>query len=217
MKSNKTIYGYIYLIVNNVNHKTYIGQKKLKSNAWNKDGYLGSGRLIKKAIEKYGKESFEKFLIQFCETKEELDKQEIFWIAEYKKRGLAQYNIAIGGQGGALFKGHKHSEESKKKIAAQKGWKQSELAKDKISKANMGKSNPFYGKKHSEETLEKMKNSHKGHKASFRGHHSEESKKKISEAVKGQRWWNNGQIRVRSIICPGPDFRLGRKLNKEAA
>lgn len=211
------MYGYIYLIVNSINHKTYVGQKKLKSKAWDKDYYLGSGFLIKKAIKKYGKENFEKFLIQFCGTKEELDKQEIFWIAEYKKRGLAQYNIAIGGQGGALFKGHKHSEESKKKIAAQKGWKQSESAKIRISKAHMGELNPFYGKKHSEETLEKMKSSHKGHKASFSGHHSEESKKRISEAIKGQRWWNNGKISVRSILCPGPGFSLGRKLNKEAA
>ena len=38
------MYGYIYLIVNNANGKTYVGQKKsYKTKSWNEDGYMGSG------------------------------------------------------------------------------------------------------------------------------------------------------------------------------
>ena len=183
------MYGYIYLTINKVNHKTYVGQKKLGTKAWNKDNYLGSGKHIKCAIKKYGKENFEKFLIQFCYSKEELDKQEIFWIAEYRKRGLAQYNIANGGCGNAGFK---HSEETKRRI--------SEIQKGK----------PKYGlrgKHLSEETRRKLSEAHKGHvvseetrrkisevsKVNLKGnknnkgyHHSDETKNKMSEAHKGK-------------------------------
>ena len=147
------MYGYIYLTINKINHKTYVGQKMLKNKNWDKDGYLGSGKHLKCAIKKYGRENFEKFLIQFCYSKEELDKQEIFWIAEYKKRGLAQYNIAYGGQGvhGKLseevrckmsesHKGICHSEEARCKISeAHKGKRLSEEHRRKLSEAHKGK------------------------------------------------------------------------------
>ena len=177
------MYGYIYLTINKINHKTYVGQKKLKNKNWDKDNYLGSGKLIKCAIKKYGKKNFEKFLIQFCYSKEELDKQEIFWIAEYRKRGLAQYNIANGGEGNA---GYKHSEEAKKKISEamkvytyNKGRHLSEETKKKMSESHKGKH-------YSEETKRKMSESQKGKNIWMKGRHfSEETKKKMSEARKG--------------------------------
>ena len=80
---------YIYLIVNKINGNTYVGQHK--SSNW-QDKYMGSGKLLKRAKKKYGIENFEKFLIQYCNSKEEADKAEIFWVAEYRKRGKAEYN-----------------------------------------------------------------------------------------------------------------------------
>lgn len=138
------MYGYIYLTINKINRKTYVGQKSFKGKkAWDKDGYLGSGLLIVKAIKKYGKENFEKFLIQFCNTKEELDKQETFWIAEYRKRNMTQYNIACGGHGSngnkgkiPWNKGKHHSIESCLKMSeSHKGKTFSKEHKEKISKS----------------------------------------------------------------------------------
>lgn len=176
---------YIYLIINKVNFKTYVGQRK-SNKKWNEDPYMGSGILLAKAKKKYGMENFEKFLIQYCSTKEEADEVERFWIAEYRSRGKAQYNIADGGQGGS----GKHSEESKKKVSEankgqipwNKGKSPSEETKKKLSEANKGKSGYWTGKHHSEEHKKKISEALKGK------HPSEETKKKISEAKKGRHW-----------------------------
>lgn len=93
---------YIYLIANKANGKTYVGQRK-SSKEWYEDKYMGSGVLLAK--QKYGIENFEKFLIQYCYSKEETDKAERFWIAEYRSRGKAEYNIADGGQGSSGRRG----------------------------------------------------------------------------------------------------------------
>ena len=114
---------YIYLIVNKVNGKTYVGQRK-SSKEWYEDKYMGSGRLLGLAKKKYGIQNFEKFLIQYCYSKEETNKAERFWIAEYRRRGKAEYNLSNGGDGGngEANKGKKHSEEWSKKISeAKKG------------------------------------------------------------------------------------------------
>ena len=47
-------YGFIYITTNMVNGKRYIGQKKF-CDGWKT--YLGSGKLLKEAIKKYGKEN----------------------------------------------------------------------------------------------------------------------------------------------------------------
>lgn len=142
---------YIYLIVNKVNFKTYVGQRK-SNKKWNEDPYMGSGKLLKLAQNKYGIENFEKFLIQYCSTKEETDEAEKFWIKEYRSRGKAQYNIADGGQGSS----GKRSEETKKKISeAKKGKHPSDEIKKKISET-------LKGKHPSDETKKRMSEAKKG-------------------------------------------------------
>ena len=69
---------YIYLATNLINGKKYIGQH----NGSIKDNYLGSGVLLVKAIEKYGKENFKKEILEECDITE-LDEKEKYWIAYY--------------------------------------------------------------------------------------------------------------------------------------
>lgn len=126
------MYGYIYMIINKVNGKKYIGQRK--SNKFcHQDKYMGSGKKLASAKKHYGIESFEKFLVQYVLTKEEANKQETFWISHYDTTNPEKgYNIANGGEGGywgqGFKKGHglinggnkghhyKHTEEAKRKI-----------------------------------------------------------------------------------------------------
>ena len=173
---------YIYLIVNKVNGKTYVGQHKSSSKEWYEDKYMGSGKLLKKAKQKYGIENFEKFLIQYCYSKEETDKAEIFWIAEYRRRGKAEYNIADGGAGGTSKGKHwKLSEEVKKKHSeANKGKHRTDEQRRRISEARKGKYL-------TEETRRKLSEKLKGRVSPYKGkHHTEEQKRKMSEAQKGK-------------------------------
>ena len=108
------MYGYIYLIVNKIDGKTYVGKHKLYNKKWNEDDYMGSGTKLKPAQKKYGIENFEKFLITYTYSEEDACEKEKFWIAEYRRRGKAEYNIADGGDGGLIGT---WTEERKKKAS----------------------------------------------------------------------------------------------------
>lgn len=106
---------YIYLTTNLVDNKKYIGQHKGSIN----DNYLGSGVLLTKAIEKYGKENFKKEILEIC-TPEELDEKEKYWINYYNAYESEEYyNLTEGGQQGDGWKAaHKwmleHPKQAKK-------------------------------------------------------------------------------------------------------
>ena len=68
----------IYLTTNKVNNKKYIG---MDSN--NNPKYLGSGSLILKSIKKYGKENFTKEILEYCDSREEMEERETYWINKY--------------------------------------------------------------------------------------------------------------------------------------
>ena len=85
---------FIYKTVNLVNNKEYIGQHT--TNNIN-DNYLGSGSILSKSIQKYGKENFKREIIEKCKSIEELNKKEIFYIKKYNTLIPNGYNIRNGG------------------------------------------------------------------------------------------------------------------------
>ena len=96
---------FIYLTTNLVNGKRYIGQHTTNNL---QDGYLGSGVLILKAIEKYGAENFQREILCYCETQEELDQKEAEFIQAYNAiEDESFYNLREGGLGGDCWKSYR--------------------------------------------------------------------------------------------------------------
>lgn len=91
------MYGYIYKTTNLINGKIYIGQKKSKKRFY--DNYFGSGLLINRALEKYGIENFKVEMICECNSQEELNLQERFYIRKLNSQNKSiGYNVLPGGQ-----------------------------------------------------------------------------------------------------------------------
>ena len=119
------MYYTVYKITNLVNNKEYIGYHQTNNL---EDGYMGSGKLIKKAIEKYGIENFKKEYIDIFDNRESAEALESLLVNKEYTLREDTYNLSLGGNVCIL----------------------------------VGKNNPFYGKKHSKETIEKFRESQIG-------------------------------------------------------
>lgn len=93
---------FVYLTVCKVNGKKYIGKYEGKET----DKYLGSGKLLKRAIEKYGESKFERIILERYRTAEECREGEKLWISRFDAVTSKDfYNIASRGEGGNTFAG----------------------------------------------------------------------------------------------------------------
>jgi len=127
---------YSYIIINLINGKKYIGEHSTENL---KDGYMGSGVLIRKAIKKYGKKNFKKEILNFFDSKQKAYDDQIKWINEYNTLFPNGYNLSpTGGYGvnSSVL---------------------SENTKNKIRISNSGKNNGMYGKTHSKEVKNLLK------------------------------------------------------------
>lgn len=87
----------IYKIINKINNKFYIGVHKTKDI---NDDYFGSGHYIKAAIQKYGKENFNKEILHVFTNKVDAYKKEKELVTEDLVKSNMCYNIKEGGSGG---------------------------------------------------------------------------------------------------------------------
>lgn len=96
------MYGYIYKTTNLITGKMYIGQHK--SDTFD-EGYKGSGKLLKQAIAKYGKDNFSCEILEMindvptiCESAEQLGESEYYYIKYYNADTSDDYyNLCEGG------------------------------------------------------------------------------------------------------------------------
>jgi len=181
----------VYMHKNKINGKIYVGITKNKPNyRWNYGkGY--NNQYFKRAIDKYGWDNFKHIILFNNLSMEEAEQKEIELIKQYnsnnKKFG---YNISKGGM---VNNGVPCKEETKKKI----------------SLANKGTKNGFYGKHHTEEEKQKIS------QASKELWKNEEHRKKILPILnkhkknfqKGNVPWNKGKKGImvawnrKKVIC----------------
>jgi group I intron endonuclease len=192
----------IYITKNKIDGKKYIGKDSKNDN-----NYLGSGVYLKRAIKKHGTKNFTKEVIEYCETYEELNEREKYWISFFNAtKSIEYYNISDGGDGGYRLSGYsdKQLKEYKNKISkTSKGRKHTEEAKRKISKARKGIIFSEETKKKISKSVKKLweNKEYKENQINKRtgaktGRPSEETIKKISESTKGKNKgnipWNKG-------------------------
>ena len=95
----------VYKIINILNQKTYVGVHKTDNP---NDNYMGSGKAIKAAIQKHGKENFEKQILLITEDKLEAYNLERELTIDFNSNN--NYNMRLGGIGGFTkensWKGH---------------------------------------------------------------------------------------------------------------
>lgn len=94
------MYYTVYKTTNLVNSKIYIGVHKTDNP---NDTYLGSNRILKAALEKYGQEKFKKEILFNCSSEEEMYRKESELVTEDFCSRKDTYNIAPGGKGNSNF------------------------------------------------------------------------------------------------------------------
>jgi len=180
------MFGYIYITINNINGKKYIG--KHKSSKF-EENYLGSGKALLDSLKKYNKDDYDVVMLKACVDEEELNNAEYEIIKEHNAiQSNDYYNLKDGGNNG--FSGGSHSEETKKKMILN----------------NMGCNNPFYGKTHTKETKEKIGNMERGVNNHNYGGLSKEHSIKIGNALRGKEKTEDHKESLRgkreTVSCP---------------
>lgn len=157
----------VYIHTNTLNNKKYVGiTSKDVSKRWvNGRGYR-TGK-FKNAINKYGWDKFSHEILATKLTEKEAKQLEIFYIKKFdtKNRNLG-YNLTDGGDGTRGFQpclGRKMSESEKEsRRKALTGHYVSDVTKSKISEAAKGRTTWMKGKKHKQESIDKLKEKFKG-------------------------------------------------------
>lgn len=203
-------YYYIYKTTNVINDKYYIGMHSTDNL---NDNYIGSGKHLKYAIEKYGINNFKTEIIEWLPNRTKLKDREREIVTEELINDKKCMNLKQGGYGGLS------SDEHAKKFHIAGGMTNLSLlqegAKTHIKKLKTDPEyrkayckklkghKPWLGKKHEPETIEKMKESaigkHVGEKNSQYGTHW------ITNGIKIKKLKNNEKL---------PEgYKFGRKSN----
>lgn len=136
-------YHYIYRTTCKITNKYYIG---LHSASEINDGYLGSGKILKRSVNKYGKDNHIFEILEFCEDRKTLHIKEAEIVNSILLTDPLCMNLATGGSG------------SKNDTHRKTGWKMPPMSDSHRQNMIIARNNraPY-----SEETRKKMSESHK--------------------------------------------------------
>ena len=90
----------IYKTTNKLDGKIYIGKHQTKDLD---DVYLGSGKILNRAIKKHGRENFSKEILHVFDNGEEMNDKEAELVSEEFVKEDTNYNLCPGGHGGFGF------------------------------------------------------------------------------------------------------------------
>lgn len=157
---------HLYKITNNITGDYYIG----KHNGCKQNGYWGSGQRIKSNILKYGEENFTYQILCYGTSEYILELESKYVTVELIESDSKCLNLSAGGLGVGRI---------------------TESTREKLKIVNSGENNGMYGKKHLQETKNKISKSLIGKPL------TESTKNKISQVFKKRLWINNGNNELR--------------------
>lgn len=172
----KSIKSGIYCIECIETNKKYIGQSIDINDRWRRhiselNNNVHDNNYLQNAWNKYGEKCFMFSVLEYC-IENNLDERETYYIEKYNtlNRDFG-YNLKSGGQNG----GSKYSDESKLKMSnsVKNSYNEDLRNKRKLDALNqwsnpkikakiIGENNGMYGKTHSEESRKKISNANKG-------------------------------------------------------
>lgn len=211
MPRKKHVYHYVYKTTNLKTGKFYIG---MHSTSNLNDGYLGSGKRLRRAIRKYGKHNFVLEIIEYLPDREALKKREKELVNEALLKDSMCMNLQLGGGGGICNESHKKALREGASKFAKEQWKNDSYRDQMISLFT-----EFIIKRHKDGKV--------NYSTTLGKNISQEHKNKIGEANKikqrgilnsqyGTCWINNGfenkKIKKSDIIPDG--WIYGRIKNK---
>ena len=174
-------FNYVYITTNLINGHQYIGDRSCDCEP-TEDKYLGSGKLIRRKINEYGKKNFKKEILEFFSTKQEAFNAQEKYILQFNTLIPNGYNISPSG---GFMNGGNHSLESKQKMSeASKGKSKSIKHKESLSISHIGLIQSI-------DTIKKRVSKTKGLKR------SEEFKKHMSIVSKGKPKSEEHKIKLR--------------------
>ena len=188
------IYGYIYKVVHLPTDRYYIGQRKLRGADPEEDGYYGSGVAWRNILNAHPVEEFEKEILAYASSQEELNQLEYVYIGDkFLTDSLCMNRRAGGDQPGMC-------EETKRKISEKNQGKRSwntrpdadEIA-HRISIHSKGKIIPDWQR-------EKISLSRKG----------KNTKEDGNMGSQDYRWYNDGSVNIYINVEPPAGFKSGR-------
>lgn len=182
------------MLINKINNKKYIGQSINIQRRKSEHFYKFCNMSISKAIRKYGKDNFDFIILEECDEYK-LDELEVKYIKQYDTTDKTKgYNIDNGGNGVG---------------------KVSEKTKLKLSERMTGENNPFYGKTHTEEVKNKIKEYHKNNETyAFKGKvHTNERNNNLRIKNQENDWNNRGKGKLYIEINSNKNTKYYTKFN----
>ncbi len=154
----------IYKTTNKVNGKIYIGQH-ITTNL--NDNYLGSGKIIQRAIKKYSEENFKREILFDFDNREEMNEKEAELVNEEFITRDDTYNLKPGGEGNWWYCNQKLTSEERSKngfkggkisgnILAQKVKDDPKFRKQIGNRFNSPTNIRFRGKQHTEDVKRRI-------------------------------------------------------------
>lgn len=198
----------VYKTINLINGKVYIGVHKTKHVD---DDYIGSGKVLKRAIDKYGINNFKKEILAIFDNSEDMFDMESILVNNDFVKDANTYNIKEGGGEG----GWDYINTTGKNVYGNNGENGKPYLMDAETRKNVMKCKGTYDAYLEKLSLAWRDKYENGFEGTFKGKkHSKEAKDKISKSAKERLKDPTKNSQYGSMWIYNEKTMISKKINK---